>query len=174
MIRHEDIERLIQKVLEREATAEEKKVLSLHLSECANCKMLYQELMQTEQALFGLVELYPRADFNDRVLRKIGFRKSPVWARAAVVFGAAWLGSMMFLVFSPFTREIFNRVLTSTPALIRFFDKVRLIVTTLGHTLTPLVKNSFNPTAPILGLILSIFIFFLLSKTLRKESKCTA
>jgi anti-sigma factor RsiW len=174
MIRHEDIERLIQKVLDREATVEEKKVLNLHLSECSDCKIFYQELIQTEQALFGLVEFYPRADFNDRVLSKLGLRKSPVWARAAAVFASGWVASMLFLVFSPWPREIITKTLVSTPAMVRFFDKIQIIITTLSHIVTPFAKGLFNPTLPALGLILSVILFYLFGKSLRRETKCTA
>jgi anti-sigma factor RsiW len=173
MIRHENIERLIQKILDREATAEDKKALDLHLAECADCQQLYQELRQTEQSLFELVEFYPNTDFNDRVLSKLGLKKSPVWARVAAVFAAGWVASLLFLVFSPWTREIITKTLVSTPAMVRFFDKVQIIITTLSHIVTPFAKGLFNPTLPALGLILSVILFYLFGKSLRKESKCT-
>jgi anti-sigma factor RsiW len=174
MIKHEDIERLIQKVLDREAAVEEKKVLKLHLSECADCKTLYQELIQTEQALFGLVEFYPRADFNDRVLNELGLKKSPVWARAAAVFAAGWVASLLFLVFSPWPRELVTKTLVSTPGIVRFFDKVQLIISTLSHIVTPFARGLFNPVLPVLGLILSFILFYLFGKSMRKETKCNA
>ena len=169
MIRHEDIERLIQKSLDRETTAEEERMLQLHLSGCADCRELYSELTQFIKGMDERIEFFPSPDFNERVLRKLGFRKSPVWARAAAVFAAGWVASFLFIIFSPWTRDIVARAMTSTPALIRFFDNAQLVINTLSHVLTPLVKGLFNPVLPMLGLILSVLIFYLFSKMLRKE-----
>jgi predicted anti-sigma-YlaC factor YlaD len=174
MIKHEDIERLIQKRLDRETTVEDEKLLQLHLSGCAECRELYSELTQFIKEIDEPIEFFPSPDFNDRVLRKLGFRKSLVWARAAAVFAAGWVASLLFLVFSPWTREIISKTLVSFPALVRFFDKVQIIITTLSHIVTPFAKGLFNPTLPALGLILSIILFYLFGKTLRKETKCTA
>ncbi|MDH5185611.1 MAG: anti-sigma factor [candidate division WOR-3 bacterium] len=176
MLKHEEIERLIQKSLDHETTAEEERMLHLHLSDCPDCRELYFELTQFFEAMDERVEFFPSPDFNERVLirlRRIGFRKSLVWARAAAVFAAGWLASFLFLVFSPWVREIITRAMVSTPAIVRFFDKVQVVVNTLRHILTPFAKNLCNPTMPVLGLILSIIIFYLFSRTLRKETKCT-
>ena len=176
MLKHEEIERLIQKSLDREATVEEEKMLQLHLSGCADCRELYSELTQFIKQMDEKVEFFPSPDFNERVLirlRRIGFGKSLVWARAAAVVAAGWLASFLFLVFSPWTREVITRAMVSTPAIVRFFDKVQLVVNTLRHILTPFVKNLCDPTLPAFGLILSIILFYLFSRTLRKETKCT-
>lgn len=173
MLKHEEIERLIQKSLDREATVEEEKRLQLHLSGCANCRELYSELTQFINEMDQRIEFFPSPDFNERVLRKLGFGKSLVWARAAAVFATGWLASLLFLVFSPWSREIIARAMVSTPAIARFFDKVQLVVNTLRHILAPLAKTLCNPTLPAFGLILSIILFYLFSRTLRKETKCT-
>lgn len=173
MNKHEDIERLIQKSLDREMTTEEERMLQLHLSGCSDCREIYSGLTQFIKEMDEMTEFLPSPDFNDRVLRKLGLRKSLVWARAAAVFAAGWIASVLFIIFSPWTRDMLTRAMTSTPALFRFFDKVKLVFNTLSHTLTPLAKGLYNPALPVLGLISSILIFYLFSKTLRKESKCT-
>jgi len=75
MLKHEEIERLIQKSLDREATVEEEKMLQLHLSSCADCQELYSELTQFINEMDEKVEFFPSPDFNERVLirlRRIG------------------------------------------------------------------------------------------------------
>jgi len=173
-MKHKNIERLIQKLLDFETNAEEEKVLHAHLSQCKECHRFYQEMVQTQQALCGLTELYPEPGFNDRVLKKLGFRKTFAWSKAAIIFASTWLASFLFLVFSPLPGKLFNEILTSVPALMRFFDKVELVVSSLSHALMPFAKGSINVAQPVIGLIFSILLIYLLGKTLHKEVKCKA
>lgn len=172
-MRHKEIEILIQKSLDRETDEEEEKTLQFHLSRCPACRQLYQELIQTEQALTGLVEFFPRQDFDDRVLRKLGLVKSLVWAKAAMVLAGAWFGSLLVLVFSPITKEVFSRVLTSVPTLVRLFEKIQFTLSTFSHVLTPFTKN-LNYSFPIIALVFTILLLYFFSRTVKKEVLCRA
>lgn len=174
MAKHKEIERLIQKRLDRETCAEEERILNLHLAECADCQRIYQELSQIEQELAGLIEFFPGYDFNDRLLRKLDVKKSSVWAKAAMVLAGVWLASFLFLAFSPLSKNILNRILFSMPDFMRVFDKTKMILLTITQVLTPLAKNFVNPLAPLAGLILIVAMFYLFSKTVKKEAKCRA
>jgi len=170
-MKHKEIERLIQKSLDRETSAEEEKSLHLHLSRCPDCQQFYQELVQTGQAMNTLIEFFPQYGFNDRVLKKIGFRRAFAWSKAAAVFAGIWLTSFLFIIFSPLPNEILSRALTSTPALIRLFDKIELVISSLSHTLLPFVKSSLNSSLLIAGLIFSIFLIYFFSKAISPVRK---
>lgn len=170
-MKHKEIERLIQKSLDRETSAEEERNLHLHLSGCPECQQFYQELVQTGDQLRDLIEFYPRPGFNDRVLRKIGFRRAFAWKRVAAVFTGVWLGTVLFLTFSPLSQEIVNKTLTSIPAFVRLFDKIELVITSLTHTLLPFVKSSWSPTF-VGGLIFSIFLIYFFGRVIKREVQC--
>lgn len=172
-MRHRKIEILIQKSLDHETNGEEERTLQLHLSHCPACRQLYQELVQTEQVLIGLIEFYPRQDFDDRVLRKLGLVRSLVWAKVAMALVCAWFGSALFLVFSPLTGEFFSRVLTSIPALVRLLDKVRLVFSSFSHILIPFTKN-LNYSFPIVALVFTFLLLYFFGRTIKKEVVCRA
>lgn len=172
-MRHKEIEILIQKSLDHETNGEEERTLQLHLSRCPTCRQFYRELMQTEQALTGLIEFYPRQDFDDRVLRKLGLARSLVWAKAAVVLAGAWFGSVLFLLFSPLTEEFFGRVLTSVPALARSIGKIQFAISTFSHVLIPFTKD-FNYAFPIIALVFTVLLLYFFSRTTKKEVICRA
>ncbi|MDO9575691.1 MAG: zf-HC2 domain-containing protein [bacterium] len=170
-MRHREIEILIQKSLDHATNREEERILRLHLSGCPACRQFYQELVQTEQALAGLIEFYPRQDFDDRVLRKLGLVTSLVWAKAAMVLIGAWFGSTLFLVFSPLTKGLFNRVLTSIPALVRLLDKAQLVLSSFSHILKPFAKN-LNYSFPIIAFMFAILLVYFFGRTIKKEVVC--
>ncbi len=171
-MKHKEIERLIQKSLDHETNSKEEKTLQFHLSCCEDCRQVYRELVQIEQNLGELIEFYPRHDFNDRVLRELGFQKSPVWRKVAVVFASSWLASVLFLIFTPWLGGMITNLLTSAPTFVRIFNKIHLIATSFSQFLTPLAKGFFDPTYPVIGLIFSIIFIYFFSKTLSKEAKC--
>lgn len=170
-MKHKDIEKLIQKSLDRETTQEQEKMLHSHLSRCHACQELHRELALSSQMVVELVELFPEPGFNERVLRKIAVKKARVWTKAAIVFASVWLSSLVFFAFLPLPREMFNRMLTSTPALVRLYDNIQLIISSLSHTIMPVLKISLNSSLPVMGLILSIMLFYFLGKTLSPVRK---
>lgn len=170
-MRHKEIEILIQKSLDHETNQKEERTLQLHLSHCPVCRQFYQELVQTEQALIGLIEFYPQQDFDDRVLRKLGLVTSLIWAKAAMALIGAWFGSTLFLVFSPLTGEFFSRVLTSIPALVRLLDKAQLVLSSFSHILIPFTKN-LNYSFPIVALVFTFLLLYLFGRTIKKEVVC--
>lgn len=171
-MKHKKIERLIQKLLDREADAEEKRLLQDHISQCEECRQFYQEMVRTEQALEGLIEFYPWHGFNDRILNRLGLRRRVFWKRVAPVFAGAWLASLLALILSPLPTRLLSQGITSVPAAIRFVDRIELVVSVLSHLVIPFAKGSATGVYPIIGLIFSIFMFYLLGKTLQKEAKC--
>ncbi len=173
-MRHNEFEILIQKSLDGEIGEEEDRILQLHLSDCYHCRQLYNELVQMEHTLDELIEFYPRRDFDTRVLKSLGFYRSLVWARAAMILIGSWFASFLFWIFSPITKGVFGRVLTSVPAIVRLFGKIQYVLSTLERALMPLAKNPLNFTLPIIGIIFSIGFMYLFAKTIRKEVLCRA
>jgi len=163
------VEELIQKCLDREITVDENITLQLHLSQCPDCQALYDELFSVEHSITNLTQLVPNHDFNNRVIQKIGTKRSFTKAKVGIGIGVAWLCSTLVLLLSGIGSDIFNRVLTSTPSIVRFISKVEFIISTLGRTLSPLVKNQFNPVMALVGLGLSIGMFFLFGKFIVKR-----
>ena len=172
-MKHKNIEILIQKTLDREVDAEEKKLLHDHLAECTGCRQLYEELTCIEQ-VHGLIEYYPQHHFNDRVLKRLGFRKIFAWTKTIRVFAGAWLASILFLAFSPLPGKLINQILTSAPALARIISKGEVIISSLSHVFIPFAKNSFDITWPVIGLLFSVIITYFFSKTLTHVRKLKA
>lgn len=168
-MKHKNIEILIQKTLDREITAEETKILHGHLAKCASCQQSYEELTCSEQ-VHDLVEYFPLHNFNERVLKTLGFRKIFAWTKTVKVFAGAWLASILFLAFSPLPGKLINQILTSAPALARFINKSEVIISSLSHVLLPFVKNSFDITWPVIGLAFSIIITYFISRIIKPAS----
>jgi len=53
-------------------------------------------------------------------------------------------------------------------------SKGEVIISSLGHVFIPFAKNSFDLTWPIIGLVFSIIITYLFSKTLAPVRKFKA
>jgi len=174
MKKHTEIEQLIQKRLDRMITTEEEKALNLHLMECPGCRELNRDIEAVQSSLFNLIDLFPGATFNDRVMSKLGFKKSFAWAKAAAVLGLSWAGTALFLLFSPLTKPLIGKALTSMPQVLRVIEKARLVLDTIGHFIQPLVKSGLNPIYLAVGVSLCAIIFILLGKTLKKEETCSA
>jgi hypothetical protein len=103
------------------------------------------------------------------VLSKIKVKSFAGWAKIAVGAGVAWLCSTLIIIFSGIGSDIFGRVLTSTPSVVRFVDKVEFIIATLGRTLAPIARNQFNPVMALVMLGISIGMFFLFGKFIGKR-----
>lgn len=173
-MKHKDIERLIQKKLDREIGVDEKRKLDKHLAKCAECALFYQEMMQATKQIRELTEFYPQAGFNARVLAKLGLRRKYAWSKAAYVFAGGWLAAILFFVYSPIPNQVFSHIATSIPALIRLYDKVELVVASFTQVLSPIIKGSFTTLNPLVGLVFSIMFVYFLGKALQKEVKCKA
>jgi hypothetical protein len=126
----------------------------------------YNELIGVENGINELNQLVPNHDFNNRVLKAISIKKSRIWAKVAAVLGGAWLVTVLALILSPLSSDIFNRILASSPAIVRFLKSVQFIGSTLTRVFSPLAKSQFNPAIFIIGLALSIGMFFIFGKLL--------
>jgi predicted anti-sigma-YlaC factor YlaD len=171
-MKHKEIEKLIQKSLDRETNAEEEKTLHLHLSSCPDCHRFYHELVETGKQLNGLIELFPEPGFNARILKKLGFRKAVWTKKVAIVFSGVWLVSLVFLAISLFSGDLLNKILTFTPSFVRVIDRIQLIISAFNHILVPFAKASMSSLHPAIGLVFGILILYLLGKTLQKEATC--
>jgi hypothetical protein len=138
--------------------------LQLHLSQCPDCQALYDELFSVEHSIVNLTQLVPNHDFNNRVMMKIGTKRSFTKAKVGIGIGIAWLCSFLFIVFSPLSRDVFGRILTAFPSIMRLVNKIEITINTLGHILSPIAKSQFNPIMALVGLVFSIGLFYLFSK----------
>jgi predicted anti-sigma-YlaC factor YlaD len=170
-MKHKDIEKLIQKSLDRETTQEEEHTLRSHLSRCHDCQEQYEAFCMTSQMVGELIELFPHPGFNARLLKKLALKRARQWTKAALVFSAAWIGSLVCVVLSPLPRQFMNWVLTSVPGVVRLVDEIQLIVSSLSHTLLPVLKISLNVSFPVIGVILSILLFYFFGKVLSPVKK---
>jgi hypothetical protein len=168
---HKDIEKLIQKSLDRETTQEEEQTLCAHLSRCRDCREQYETFCLTSQMVGELTELFPQPGFNARVLKKLVIKRARVWSKAALIFSAAWIGSLVFMVLSPLPNQCMNWMLSSVPGILRLVEEIKLIVASLSHTILPMVKISLNLSFPIIGIVLSILLFYLFGRVLNPVRK---
>lgn len=175
MTKHNEFEILIQKCLDREITEDENITLQLHLSQCPDCSKLYNELTSVETSINELDQLAPNHDFNNRVLRAISIKKVRAWIKVAAVLGSAWFVTILSLILSSLSSDVFSRILTSSPAIVRFLKSVQFVTSTLTRVFSPLAKSQFNPTVFIVGAILSLGMFLIFGKLLnKKETICVA
>jgi len=171
-MKHKNIERLIQKALDREISEKEETTLNAHLAQCEACRQFHAHMVQTEQSLSTLVEVFPQHTFNDRVLTKLGLRRAFSWRKVVPVGVAAWVACLVGLAFLPWPQALIRKLATSTPALVRFFDNAGLVVTSLSNVLLPFAKSTFNVQYAVFGLIMMILTLFAFSKAIKKEAEC--
>ena len=171
-MKHESIERLIQKHLDRETSAEEEQYLHRHLAGCRSCEKLYQELTRTAHDLMLLPDDRPSPGFNARVMRSLGVQKRALWKKLAPVFAGSWVLSALCLFLSPIPGYLLKESIFAGPALMRFFDQVRTVVVTMGNVLAPFAQTTINPIQIAFGLAAIIGTIFILNKYLHKEVVC--
>ena len=173
-MKHKEIERLIHKRLDREISATEQKALDKHLARCSDCLRFEQQMMQTAKGLSELTEFFPRAAFNARVLASLGIRRRFAWTKVGIAFAGSWVAAMLFFAYSPLPQQIFSRIVTSIPMIMKFFDRVGLVISSMTQVLSPAVKNSISNLNPVVGLVFSILFIYFLGRVLQKEAKCKA
>lgn len=169
MTKHSEFENLIQKCLDREISVDENISLQLHLSQCPDCSLLYNELVRAEKEIVDMVEVIPNRGFNDWVLAQIMVKKVPVWAKAITVLGSAWVVSFLTFILIPASRDLFARILWSSPSIVKVIDKICFVGSTLTRIFTPLAKSQFNPTLLVVSIVLSIGMFLLFGKLFSKK-----
>lgn len=173
-MKHKEIERLIQKKLDHEIDSVELSKLEQHLAQCPHCMRFAEQMMQVSRGLNQLNEFFPRPDFNARVIAQLGIKKRFAWARAGMVFAGSWVAAALFFAYSSLPQQIFSHITTSIPSVIRFFEQVELVFSSLTQVLSPAVKASISTLNPIAGLVFSIIFIYFLGKALQKEVKCKA
>jgi len=171
-MKHKEIERLIQERLDNELSPDDNARLDRHMAQCPDCALFYQEISRATRLVHQLGELHPQADFNARIFARLGLKRRFAWTRAALVFVGSWLAALLFVTNSSVPAQIFSRIATSIPALVRLYDKAEIVVSALNQILVPVVKNSLNTMSPAIGLIFSLLFVYFLGKTLQKEAKC--
>jgi anti-sigma factor RsiW len=171
-MKHKRIENLIQKALDREISKNEEKALHAHLAQCSGCRQFHEQMMQTEGALSTLVEIFPRHDFNDRVLAKLGSRRAFSWRKIVPAGAAAWVASLVVLALLPWPQALVRKVATSVPGIVRFFDNAGVVITSLSNVLLPLAKSTLDVQYAIFGLVTMILSLFVFSRLVKKEAQC--
>jgi anti-sigma factor RsiW len=171
-MKHKNIEKLIQKALDREITEKESQTLEAHLAHCPACRQFHAQMVQTEQSLSTLVEVFPQHTFNARVLNKLGLRRAFSWRKVVPVGAAAWVVSLLVLAFLPWPQAIIRRLATSIPEVVRFFDNAGLVVTSLSNVLMPFAKSTLNVQYAVFGLIMMVLTVFAFNRAIKKEAQC--
>ena len=176
MTNHKEIEALIQKKLDRSITAVEEKALNDHLDGCPDCRAFCRDMESVGSSVFSLIEFYPSHSFNQRVMTKLGYRRSVAWVKVMAGMGLAWFASAIALVVTPYPRILFGKFLASMPGLVRFADQCRIVIDAIGHFLAPLAKIGFNPWYLAIGVLGSLIMLVLFGTTLKnkKEDTCQA
>ena len=172
-MKHKNIEILIQKSLDFEINQDEAHMLQDHIARCPECRMMYETMVDLQHSLGMLVEYYPHVGFNDRILHALGTARRVLWKKAALIFSGAWVASLISLFFLPY-QSLLSKLLTSTPALVRLVDTTRTIITTIGHTLSPLSRIPLQTSSIAIGVLVSITAFYLIGRAIQKEEKCKA
>ncbi|OPX18391.1 hypothetical protein BXT86_01485 [candidate division WOR-3 bacterium 4484_100] len=160
-------------MMDRELTPDELEVLKTHIQHCPGCRMYYEEMCSINQKLFDLIEFYPNHNFNERVLRTLGFTKTFAWKRLATVFSLVWLASIISIFLIPWPKELMNLVLIRSPKILTVYENLSLIITSLFNLIKPFVHSLLNPGYIIPGLALSILLFYILGKEITKEARCS-
>jgi anti-sigma factor RsiW len=173
-MKHKEIERLIQKNLDREISPSEQQMLDTHLAQCPECAQFSREMAGIGKSLSAITQFYPEADFNARVLAQLGLRRRFAWTKAGIAFVGSWVAALLLFAYSPLPAQIFARVATSFPAIMRLFEKLELVITSLNQVFLPLFKNSLSTVDPVIGLVFSVLFVYFLGKALQKEAKCKA
>jgi predicted anti-sigma-YlaC factor YlaD len=174
MMKHKEIERLIQRKLDRELSSDEKRKLDKHLAQCSHCRQLDQEMVRATRWVSDMTEFYPQAGFNMRVLAKLGLKRRFSWTKAAIAFVGSWIAALLLFAYSPLPTQAMNRIATSVPALMRLYNNVQLVVSSFSQVLSPLFKSSISNFNPIIGLVFSIMFVYFLGRALQKEVRCNA
>jgi predicted anti-sigma-YlaC factor YlaD len=172
-MKHKTIEQLIQKSLDCEINHHEKLALDEHLATCPECRRLYETMEGIQDDLSMLTEWYPRVGFNARVMRALGATSRAVWRKTALVFGSIWAASIGALFLLP-VNKILNTFMTSIPYLVRIANKIQVVITTISRVLAPLSRITIDPLYPVLGIGISIGMFYIIGRTLHKEEQCKA
>ena len=173
-MKHKEIERLIQKKLDHEISRVELRKLQEHLARCPHCMRFSEQMMKMSKGLNQLNEFFPGPDFNARVIARLGIKRRFAWARAGMVFAGSWVAAALFFAYSSLPQQVFSHIATSIPSVMKFFDQVELVISSLTQVLSPAVKTSINSLNPIAGLVFSIIFIYFLGKALQKEVKCKA
>ncbi|MBS4016542.1 MAG: zf-HC2 domain-containing protein [Candidatus Latescibacteria bacterium] len=169
MTKHKEFEELIQKCLDREITVDENISLQLHLSQCPDCSLFYNELVSAEKEIIDMVEVVPNHGFNEAVLARIKTKKVPAWAKIATVLGSAWVVSFLAFILIPASRDLFTRILFSSPSIVKAVAKIYFVGSTLARIVTPFAKSQLNPTLLVVSILLSVGMFIFFGKLFSKK-----
>lgn len=141
-MRHQEIEKLMQKHLDRETSVDEDKVLAAHVKSCPGCREKFEKLTLLGVELTRLTEFFPDAGFNDRVLRAVGLRRSRAFRWVAAGVGAAWTVVVAAISLSPLRHTILKESVPLASDIMRFLSGAGRVLETLGQVFAPLARLS--------------------------------
>uniref|UniRef100_A0A7C6AGE4 Putative zinc-finger domain-containing protein n=1 Tax=candidate division WOR-3 bacterium TaxID=2052148 RepID=A0A7C6AGE4_UNCW3 len=167
MMEHEEIEKLIHKRLDKDITKEEEEKLFKHIEKCPQCKGFYLEMERIKQEIFNLTEFFPGPEFNTRVMSAIKVRRHLPWYRVVPIFGVLYLTGLVLLLLTPVPNYLFSKLLLKLPGFVHIFDKIKPV----GNGLFLLASSflQFNQGFICAGFLFSLFMFFVLGKTLKNK-----
>ncbi len=172
-MRHNHIEQLIEKSFDQGLNSEEKQLLNTHLSGCPECQTYYNDLVAINQGLLNLIEFYPGHEFNERVVRALGIRHG--FARSRIGIGAfvLWLVSLIFCLIIPWPGRLLNQLLIKSPEIFSVYENISLAINAMLNLIKPYIHSLFNPGYFISGIIMSMLLFYILSKIIKEEAECS-
>ncbi len=166
-MRHEEIEKLIHKRLDKEITEEEEGKLFEHLEKCPQCREFYLEMENLKQEIFNLTEFFPAIDFNIRVISAIKVKKHKPWYRIVPIFGSLYLAGLVIFLFTQIPNYLFSKLLLKLPMLVQIFEKI----SSIGNGLFVLTSSflKINQFSIFIGFLFSLFIFYGFGKIVKKK-----
>lgn len=169
MMRHIEIEKLIQKKLDNEITSQEEKILNQHLKQCMECQGYFYEMERIKNGLKELIEYFPSRGFNERVMAEIGIKPQKVWKRLVPSVIGVYVVTLIVLLLSPVKTFLLSKILLTVPGILQIIEKARPIAN--GITIFAESFLKLNLVQLFAGLILLAPIFYIFITILKKEEK---
>lgn len=170
-MKHSNIENLIQKQLDREITPEESKVLREHLTSCPDCRALCSEYVSTTKQISAMIEIFPRHDFNQRVLRRLGLKKQPALTRLIPIAAGTWFAASLtacLTLIVLFGRPVLAKLFMGIPDVVRLIGKAQIVFDGLAHMVAPLVRLAPSPLYAPVALVFGLLMFLFLGRLVQK------
>jgi len=173
-MKHKEIERLIQRRLDNDLGPSDNARLDKHLADCSDCALFFRDISRTTNLVRQLREFHPQTGFNSRVLAALGAKRRFAWAKAGIAFAGGWMAALVFFCYSSLPTQILAWLTTSFPSIVRFAEKIELVLDSFSQVLAPVFKSILINANPVIGLVFSILFIYFLGKALQKEVKCKA
>jgi len=95
---HEEHEVQLQLYIDDELNHEERSVFEGHLRSCSECSQKLHSLLEMSSLVRGMRQYRVPMAFNYAILRQLGFRVVPAWARVATAVSGLFIGTWAVLI----------------------------------------------------------------------------